>query len=117
MAARDEGTEPLDALVDERRGAVEVAAAPVMESDADLKDAVIQTAVGSARRAPEELERLVLLEELALVELLDALDQLGRRGLVAPCADGLVDGAAGTAFLLWPGGLAVATRPTPCVTW
>ena len=58
---------------------MEVAGAPVMKADADLQDPVIEAAVRSARVAPEQLERLVLLEELAAVELLDALEELGGR--------------------------------------
>jgi hypothetical protein len=69
---------------------MEVAAAPVMKADADLEDAVRKIAHGSVRRAPEELERLVLLEELAGVELFDALQELGRWRVVAAGAGGLV---------------------------
>jgi len=89
---------------------MEVALAPVMEADADLEDAVIEAAVGSTGGAPEELEGLVLLEELAGVELIDPVTQLGRRRLVAASADGLVDRTAGNA-LRSPGRFAV---PTTC---
>ena len=51
---------------------MKVPAAPVMETDAYLQDPVIQTAHRRGRVTPEQLERLVLLEELAGVELLDA---------------------------------------------
>ncbi len=87
---------------------MEVALAPVMEADADLQDAVVQAAVGSAGGTPEQLEGLVLLEELARVELLDPVTELGRRRLVAASADGLVDRAAGDA-LRAPGRLALPT--------
>jgi hypothetical protein len=62
---------------------VEIAATPVMEADADLEDAVIEPADGRRSVAPEELERLVLLEELAGVELRDARDELRGCRLVA----------------------------------
>jgi len=59
---------------------VEVPLTPVMESDANLKNAVIQMAHRRGRVPPQELERLVLLEELAGVEFLDAADErFGRR--------------------------------------
>ena len=61
----------------------------MMQADPDLQDPVIELARGAVRVAPEELERLVLLEVLARVELLDAVDQLGRRRVVA-IADGPV---------------------------
>ena len=51
---------------------MEVAAAPVMETDADLKDAVIEVAYGRGRVPPQQLERFMLLEKLSGVELLDA---------------------------------------------
>ena len=54
---------------------MKIAAAPVMEADADLQDPVIQRAHRCARVAPQQLEGLVLLEELAGVELLDAAQQ------------------------------------------
>jgi hypothetical protein len=63
----------------------------MVESDADLEDAVIETADGRARVAPEELERLVLLEELARVELLDAVDERLWRRI----------GAAGAGRFVW----------------
>ena len=75
-----------------------VAVAPVMERDADLQDAVIEAAIRRARRAPQQLERLVLLEELAAVELLDAFDELGRGRLPAAGAERFVDRSAGDAL-------------------
>ena len=84
-----------------------VAVAPVVESDADLQDAVVQPTDRGAGVAPEELERLVLLEELAGVELLDpATERVGRR-LVAARAGILIDRAPRDA-LGGTGGLAVA---------
>src|SRR2546426_1000495 len=93
VVARGRGGERLDALVEEGGGAVEVAVAPVVKAHADLQDPVVQRADRRARVAPQKLERLVLLEELAGVELLDAPDQLGRSGLIAPRARGLLDRA------------------------
>jgi hypothetical protein len=51
-----------------------------VEADAHLEDAVIEATHGCGRVAPEQLERFVLLEELAGIELLDAAEQrFGRR--------------------------------------
>ena len=66
-----------------------------MEADADLEDAVVQRADRSARLAPQDLERLVLLEELAGVELLDPPDQRIRCRVGAARTRVLVDLAAG----------------------
>lgn len=49
---------------------MKVAPPPVMETDADLEDAVIEAADRCVRVAPEQLERLMLFEELPGVELL-----------------------------------------------
>src|SRR4051812_824725 len=68
-ARRRERAQAFDAFVEQNAGAVEVAFAPVMQADADLQDAVIQGAIRRASRAPEQFEGLVLLEELAAVEL------------------------------------------------
>src|SRR5688572_9589895 len=111
LTVRSEGPQTLDPLLQERGGAMEVAVAPVVEADADLEDPVVQAAHRCASVAPEELERLVLVEELAGVELLDAADQLWRRRLVAARACGLKGLTAGDAFGR-PRRLAVAaTRP------
>src|SRR5207245_8812399 len=48
-----------------------------------------------ARRPPEELECLVLLEEFARVELLDSPHELGRGRFTATCARGLVRRSGG----------------------
>ena len=61
-----------------------------METDADLQDAVVQAADRGAGLAPQRLERLVLLEELASVELVDPLDELAGRGIVATRALGFL---------------------------
>ena len=84
-----------------------VAVAPVMETDADLQDAVIEAADRRSRVAPERLEGLVLLEELAGVELLDATSQRIRRRVIAARAQVFVDRATRDA-LGRPGGLAIA---------
>jgi hypothetical protein len=61
-----------------------------MEADPDLQDPVIQAANGCGRVTPEKFERLVLLEELVGVELLDAAEKGFRRRVGAPGASGLV---------------------------
>ena len=86
---------------------MEVPAAPVMEPDTDLEDAVVQPADGPGRGAPQKLERLVLLEELTRVELLDATKKLGRWRILASRAGGLV-GCAVRLPLRTAGGLARA---------
>jgi hypothetical protein len=98
LARRRERAEPRDAFVQQHARAVKVSLAPVVEADADLEDAVIQAAVRRPGVSPEELEGLVLLEELAVVELRDALDELGRRWLVAASPDRLEDLPAGDAL-------------------
>ena len=60
-----------------------------METDADLKDAVIQMAYRSGRVPPQQLERLVLFEELPGVELLDTAKERLRCGVGAARARGL----------------------------
>ena len=85
MTRRHERAQTVDALVDEYGRTVMISVAPVMKGHADLQDAVVEGAVRRARRAPEELEGLVLFEELPAVELLDGLAECGRRGLVAAC--------------------------------
>ena len=79
-----------------------------MEPDADLQDAVVKIANRCGRGAPEELQRLVLLEELARIELLDAPYELGRRRFGAACARGLAR-RAGRRSLWWARRLARAT--------
>ena len=96
---------------------MEIAVAPVVKTHADLEDAVIERAIGRAGVAPEQLKGLVLLEELATIELFDARDERGCRRLVTAGARRLVDGAAGYA-LRSARGLAVAATcsraPTGC---
>jgi len=55
---------------------MKIPAAPVMETDADLQDPVIQATHRCARVAPQQFQRLMLLEELAGVELLDTVQKL-----------------------------------------
>jgi hypothetical protein len=69
---------------------MEVAAAPVMEPDPHLQDAVIQVAHRCGGVPPQELERFVLLEELSGVELLDAAEERRRRRVGAAGAGRLV---------------------------
>ncbi len=107
LTGRREWLEPREPLREERRGAVEIAVAPVMEADADLQDSVVQVADGCARLAPQRLDGLVLFEELAGVELRYATAQRLGRGFVAACPDRLVDRPARDA-LGRPGRLAVA---------
>src|SRR5438105_15034090 len=78
-----------------------------MEADTDLQDPVIQRADRRARLAPEDLEGLVLFEELAGVELLDAAHEGVGSGLGAAGARVLLDRASRDA-LGRPGRLAVA---------
>ena len=61
-----------------------------MKADADLEDAVIEMTDRRGCVPPQELERFVLLEELARVELLDSLDQRRRWRIGAAGANGLV---------------------------
>src|SRR5437867_6495909 len=98
VTSRRERPQPIDAFFEERGRAVEVAVAPVMKANTHLQDSVVQPADGCARVTPQELERLVLFEELAGIELRDASDQLRRSGLIAPRARGLFDRPAGDAL-------------------
>src|SRR5437899_12014271 len=62
--------------------------AQMMERDADLQDALVQAAHVTRLGAPQQFERLVLLEIVAAVELLDPFEQRHRRGLAARSAHG-----------------------------
>jgi hypothetical protein len=75
LARWRERAQPVDAFFEKNGRAVKIAAAPVVKADTDLEDAVIEAADRSGRVAPQELERLVLLEEVARVELLDAAEE------------------------------------------
>jgi hypothetical protein len=55
----------------------------VMEGDANLQDALIEIPDVAPFVAPQELERFVLLEKLAAIELGDAFDERGRGWFVA----------------------------------
>src|SRR5207245_7248004 len=107
LTGRHERSQAVDALLEKDRCAMEVATPPVMKGDADLQDAVVEIADRRARGAPEEFEGLVLLEELARVELLDALHELGRRRFFATCARGFARRSGGRT-LRRPRGLARA---------
>jgi hypothetical protein len=98
LAYRRKRAQTIDAFLEKDRGTVKVAAAPVVEADADLQDPVIQTAHRCGRVTPQQLERLVLLEELVRVELLDAAQKRFRRRLGAAGASGLVWCAGGLTF-------------------
>src|SRR5258705_5044273 len=74
LTAWRESAETLDPFLQQRRRTVVVAVAPVMKAHADLEDAVVEASDRRARVAPQKLERLVLLEEVAGVELLDTMD-------------------------------------------
>ena len=62
----------------------------MVEADADLQDPVIQAAHRCGGVAPEQLEGLVLLEELAGVELLEAAEKRFWWGVGTAGACGLV---------------------------
>jgi hypothetical protein len=53
--------------------------AQVVKGDADLQDALVQVPDVPPFRSPQQLQRLVLLEELAAIELRDTCEQLRRR--------------------------------------
>jgi hypothetical protein len=67
-------------------GAVVIEPPQVVKRDADLQDALIEAPHLALLGAPEQLDRLVLLEVLAAIELRDALEEQPRRGLEAPVA-------------------------------
>ena len=74
---------------------MKVAPAPVVEADPDLQDPVIQMTNWRGRVPPQELERLVLLEELAGVELLYPPEKRLRWGVGTAGASGLIRCAGG----------------------
>jgi len=82
--------EVVDPLAEQRASPVAVPRAPVVAAHADLENAAVEVAQRTALRAPQQLERLVLLEEPAAVELGDRREQLRRRRRVA--ADGATRG-------------------------
>jgi len=69
-----------------------------MEADPDLQDAVIEPADRGAGIAPQGLDGLVLIEELAGVELLDPSEERIGRRIVAAGPVGFLDLAAGNAL-------------------
>jgi hypothetical protein len=102
-AAAAERLEVGDAAPPQSSGARGVAAPQVLEADADLQDPLVEVADGVALGEPLLLERLVLLEELAAVELLDSAPQARRRRLGA------------TAAALSPSGPVVYGKNSPAV--
>src|SRR2546427_13180841 len=66
-----------------RHGPAPVTAPPVIEADPDLQDPLVEVANRVRLVDPDALERLVLLEELLPVELVDAVEQSTWRGGVA----------------------------------
>jgi hypothetical protein len=55
----------------------------MVESDANLQDALIEAAYRARLSPPQQLQRFVLLEVLAVVELRNRIRQKRRWGLVA----------------------------------
>jgi hypothetical protein len=95
-AARPIGLELVQALAHFGDRAVPVALSPVVEADPDLEDPLVQVADRVRLGDPDALQGLVLLEELPPVELLDAVQEGGRRRVIA------AGGATGRRFL-WRG--------------
>ena len=56
----------------------------MVEGHADLENALVQPSHWASLGAPEEFERLVLLEILSTIELFDTLQELRWRQLVTP---------------------------------
>lgn len=79
LTARRERRQIPGALRQHVHRAVVVEAPQMEERDADLQDPLIKTPNVARLGAPDQLERLVLLEVLAPVELRDALQQQRRR--------------------------------------
>src|SRR4051794_20558168 len=80
-AAPAEGLEVGDPALPQRPRTRRVAAAQVLEADPDLEDPLVEVAHRVALGQPLLLEGLVLLVELAAVELLDPPPQARRRRL------------------------------------
>ena len=81
VANRRERLQKPNAMVEFDRGSMKVALVEQMvQTDTNLQDALVQVAHLFRRGAPQEFERLVLLEKLAGIEFVDSLNQLGRRG-------------------------------------
>src|SRR5262245_3890561 len=83
LAARGERRKIVLSACQHVHGAMVIELAEMMERDADLQDTLIQIADVACFGAPEPLERFVLLEELAAIELRDALEQERGRRIVA----------------------------------
>src|SRR6267378_851533 len=83
------------AVTELRDGSLPVAAPPVVKANPDLQDPLVEVAHVVRFMDPDALERLVLLEELLPVELLDAVQQgIGWRVVAAcrPAGGGFLDG-------------------------
>ena len=110
LAGGCEWAEPFDPFFEKDGRTVKVSAAPVVEADPDLQDPVIQVTNRRGRVPPQELERLVLLEELSGVELLDAAQQGLGCGVGTAGAGGLDWCAGRLPFGRAPGLPRTATR-------
>ena len=66
-----------------RHRAPPVAAAPVVEADAHLQDALVEVANRVRLPDPDPFQRFMLFEEFLAVEFLDAAQQRRRRGIGA----------------------------------
>ena len=54
----------------------------MVHADTDLEDAFVQMVYLTRRRPPQKLERFVLFEKLASVELVNSFHQIRRRGFI-----------------------------------
>ena len=61
-----------------------IAPLKMVESHADLENALIQPSYRTSLAAPKQFERLVLFEILSTIELLNSLAELRWRQLLAP---------------------------------
>jgi SET domain len=84
LTSRGEGPEVQRSACEHVDRAVMIEPPQVVKCDPDLQDALIQPPHSAWFGAPQQLERLVLLEVLAAVELIDALEEQPRRRLTAP---------------------------------
>ncbi len=77
LAARRERRQVAGSAREHIYRAVVVEPAQMMKRDADLQDALVEIADVSPLRAPQQLQRLVLLEEFAAIELRDPSSRSG----------------------------------------
>ena len=68
------------------RGIVVIPSLDLIQADPDLQDALIETPDLARFLPPQVFEGLMLLEELAAIELRDAVQQSPRGSLVTPVA-------------------------------